>query len=122
MMEANQAGMYPTADKVMILPVKIETKSKGGIVIPDAAKSRIDVASQHGKVIAMGDAARIMSETKGIEIGDMVVFARFAGVEQPGKDGQIYRIMRATDVMAKCEGAFMEAFDATTTPQPSPFR
>ena len=41
----------PLADKVLVQRVEAETKTAGGIVLPDSAKEK----PQKGKVVAVGD-------------------------------------------------------------------
>ena len=40
----------PLGDRVVVKPLEAETKSKGGIVIPDSAKEK----PQEGKIVAVG--------------------------------------------------------------------
>jgi chaperonin GroES len=115
----NQSGIYPTADKIVVLTAKIEEKTAGGLVIPKQVQDKENVAAQNGTLIAVGPAARLMNELDGIEAGDLVVYARYAGVTLPGKDGQVYRLMRATDVIAKADGVYDTQL--LSKPQATPF-
>lgn len=102
----NQAGIYPTADKVLVLPAKVEEKTVGGIVIPQQTQDKENIGAMYGTVVAIGPAARFMAELNGITTGDIIVFARYSGVSQPGRDGNVYKLMRATDVLARAEGIY----------------
>lgn len=113
----NNSGIYPTHDKVLVKPFELEEKSKGGIIIPAAAKQREDVAQQVGVLVAIGPTAREMSELHGINEGDTIIYARYAGFGHPGKDGVVYRLMRVTEVVARCDGVF----DPNMIVKPSPF-
>ena len=43
-------NIQPLGDRVIIKPLEAESKTKGGIVIPDTAKEK----PQEGKVVAVG--------------------------------------------------------------------
>lgn len=78
--------LKPLADRVLIEVKEEETKTKGGILLPDTAQKK----SQRGVVLAVGkgkftDAgARIPMEVK---VGDEVLFAKYSGtdIEEGGK-------------------------------------
>ncbi len=115
----NTSGMYPTGDKVLVLAAEVQEKTQGGLIIPQQTKDKERVASQYGTLVAVGPAARTMNELEGVELGDTVIHARYAGVEHPGKDGRRYRIMRALDVVGKADGVFDP--DLLKSPAPTPF-
>jgi len=72
--------LKPLGDKVIVKRVEAETKTKGGIVLPDTAKEK----PKRGKVLAVGEGRRT---DKGelvkpsVKVGDEVVFSSFAGSE-----------------------------------------
>lgn len=88
----------PLNDRVVIRPDEAETKSPGGIVLPDNAKER----PQRGKVLAVGP-GRILDDgrraTMTLKLGDHVVYSRYAGNEIEIDDGEV-RIMSEGDVLA----------------------
>ena len=100
MKELNTSGLWPTADKILIEPMKVEETTRGGIVLATSSLDKEQLAQTIGTVIAMGSTARECAEMEGIEIGDYVMFARYSGAEFP-IDGLKYRIMRARDVIGK---------------------
>ena len=108
---SNKAGIYPTADAVLVEIVEKEEKTAGGIVIPAAARDRESVAAVHGTVVDMGDAARLLQEMNGVEIGTLVIFGKFAGYTYRGKDGGQYRLLRARDIVAFAEGVFDQHYE-----------
>lgn len=105
----NNTGLYPTADKILVEVCKVEEKSAGGIFLPEMAKDKEQLAQIVGTVLALGgtckaldeDGYMLCPELEGIEVGDHIIFARYAGAEFP-VDGVAYRIMRAKDVIGKC--------------------
>jgi chaperonin GroES len=78
-----------------------ETKTKGGIIIPDTAKEK----PAEGKVIAAGngrlgdDGKRIPLEVKK---GNRVLFSKYGGTEVK-VDGEEYLIMREDDILGIIE-------------------
>jgi co-chaperonin GroES (HSP10) len=63
----------------LIIPDKAKTKSLGGILYPDDAKPMDNAA---GRVVKIGDNRQLangMSVEPGFEVGDRVLFKRWAG-------------------------------------------
>ena len=93
----------PLGDRVLVKRVEEETKTKGGIIIPDTAKEK----PQQGKVIAAGngkakdDGKRIPLDVKA---GDLVLFGKFTG-QEVSLDGEDYLVMREDDVLAVSDAA-----------------
>jgi chaperonin GroES len=77
--------------------VEEETKTKGGIIIPDTAKEK----PAEGKVVAVGsgkvgeDGKRTALE---VEKGDRILFGKYSGTEVK-IEGEEYLIMREDDVL-----------------------
>lgn len=91
----------PLGDRVLVKRVEEETKSKGGIIIPDTAKEK----PQEGEVVAVGpggrdeDGERIAMDLK---IGDRILFGKWSGTEVK-IDGDDLLIMKESDVMGVLE-------------------
>ena len=83
----------PLADRVLIEPQEAQTKTAGGIYIPDTAKEK----PQQGKVIAVGPGKK--DEPMEVKAGDVVLYGKYAGTELE-LDGTKYLIMRQSDVLA----------------------
>ncbi|MGA3050828.1 MAG: co-chaperone GroES [Chitinispirillaceae bacterium] len=88
----------PLADRVIIRPLEAETKTSGGIIIPDSAKEK----PQKGEVIAVGpgkfdDSGKIVALS--LKIGDKVLYGKYSGTEVTF-EGNEYTIMRESDVLA----------------------
>ena len=91
----------PMNDRVLVLRVKEEQKTTGGIIIPDTAKEK----PQEGKVVAVGpgkvgdDGKRTALE---IKAGDRVLFGKYAGTEMK-IDGVEHVFMRENDILGVIE-------------------
>lgn len=86
----------PINDRVVVLPSDPESKTKGGIIIPDSAKE----APARGEVIAVGPGkdGNIMS----LQPGDWVMYGRYAGIEIEW-DGKKYLVLREDDILVIVE-------------------
>ena len=88
----------PLHDRIIVKRTEEEEKTKGGIIIPDAAKEK----PIEGEVIAVGtgkvneDGKKIPLEVK---VGDRVLFGKYAGTEIK-MDGEEHLMMREDDVLA----------------------
>ncbi|MCJ7683978.1 MAG: co-chaperone GroES [Desulfobacteraceae bacterium] len=87
----------PLSDRILVIRVEEEKKTKGGILIPDTAKEK----PQEGKVIAVGPGKvnekgdRISLDVKK---GNRVLFGKYAGNEIK-IDGVEHLIMREDDIL-----------------------
>jgi len=91
----------PLADKVLVQRLEAETKSPGGIVLPDSAKEK----PQRGKIVSVGKGKVLDDGTlRKIQVkkGDIVLFTSYAGTEVK-IDGKEYLIMNESDIMAVIE-------------------
>ena len=90
--------LKPLADKVIVKRLEAETKTKGGIVLPDTAKEK----PKRGKVLAVGEGRRLDSGElvkPSVKPGDDVIFSSFAGSEIT-VDGEELLIMGQEDILA----------------------
>ena len=83
----------PLADRVLIEPAPAETKTVGGIIIPDTAKEK----PLQGTIVAVGQGTK--DEEMVLKEGDKVLYGKYAGTELE-LDGAKYLIMRQSDVVA----------------------
>lgn len=83
-------NIQPLFDKVLIKPQKLEEKTASGIYIPDTAKQD---KPQFGEVVSVG------SDTKVVEIGKTVVFAKY-GPTEISIEGEDYLIIKEEDILA----------------------
>ncbi|MFN8298552.1 MAG: co-chaperone GroES [Chitinophagales bacterium] len=83
----------PLADRVLVKPAEAETKTAGGIIIPDSAKEK----PQRGTVIAVGPGKK--DEPTTVKKGDNVLYGKYSGTEIQ-VDGVDYLIMKESDIFA----------------------
>ncbi|GMV28149.1 MAG: 10 kDa chaperonin [Rhodanobacteraceae bacterium] len=93
--------LRPLHDRVIIKRLEAETKSAGGIVIPDSATEK----PVRGEVIAAG-AGKILEDGKvrpiAVKAGDKVLFGKYSGTEVK-IDGEELLVMREEDLLAVIE-------------------
>jgi len=91
----------PLADKVLVERIEAESKTAGGIVLPDSAKEK----PQRGKIVSVGEGKLLEDGSRSqmqVKKGDEVLFTSYAGSEVK-LDGKEYIIMDETDIMAVIE-------------------
>ncbi|HEX5160311.1 MAG TPA: co-chaperone GroES [Steroidobacteraceae bacterium] len=92
----------PLHDRVIVKRLESETKTAGGIVIPDSAAEK----PVQGKVVAVGK-GKILEDGQvrplDVKIGDKILFGKYSGTEVK-VDGEELVVMREEDVMAIIEG------------------
>ncbi len=95
---AKDLKVKPLHDRVLVSRVAEESKTKGGIIIPDTAKEK----PQEGKVVAVGDGRVLDSGQKAplaVKAGDRILFGKYSGTEIK-LGGEEYLIMREEDILA----------------------
>ncbi len=91
--------IQPLGDRVVVKPLEPESKTKGGIVLPDTVKEK----PQEGEVIAVGKGKVLDSgaiQALEVKAGDRVLYGKYSGSEITTKDGQELLIMREEDILA----------------------
>ena len=91
----------PLHDRVVLRRVDEDTKTKGGIIIPDTAQEK----PMQGEVIAVGPGGRDESGKLipiDVRSGDVVLFGKWSGTEVK-IDGEELLIMKESDVMGVIE-------------------
>ncbi len=91
----------PLHDRVVLKRLDSETKTSGGIIIPDTAAEK----PQQGEVVAVGPGSRDESgKLIAIDLkkGDKVLFGKWSGTEVK-LDGQELLIMKESDIMGVLE-------------------
>ena len=87
----------PLGDRVLVKRVEEESKTKGGIIIPDTAKEK----PQEGEVVAVGPGARDDNgklQPLDVKAGDRILFGKWSGTEVK-LDGEELLIMKESDIM-----------------------
>ena len=93
----------PTGWRILVLPFRMDEKTKGGILMGAETIDRQQVASQCGIVLAMGsqcykDKERYPSGPW-CKVGDWVIFARYAGSRIQIEGGEI-RLLNEDEILA----------------------
>ena len=92
----------PLHDRILVRRVDEETKTAGGIIIPDTAKEK----PIQGEIIAAGQGARDESGKLvplDVKVGDRVLFGKWSGTEVK-INGEDLLIMKESDVLGVIEG------------------
>jgi chaperonin GroES len=94
-------NIRPLHDRIIVERLEEETKTAGGIIIPDTAKEK----PQQGKVIAVGkgkksDDGKI--HPLDVKVGDKILFGKYSGTEIK-LDGKEFLMMREDDVLGVIE-------------------
>jgi len=92
----------PLYDRVLVKRVEEESRSAGGIIIPDSAKEK----PLRGKVLAAGQ-GKLQDDGKlrplAVKEGDVVLFGKYAGTEIK-MNGEEHTILREDDILGIVEG------------------
>ncbi|MGE0256171.1 MAG: co-chaperone GroES [Alphaproteobacteria bacterium] len=91
----------PLHDRVVIRRVQSDTKTAGGIIIPDTAQEK----PQEGEVVSVGPGARTEDGKlvpMDLKAGDRVLFGKWSGTEVK-IDGEELLIMKESDIMGVIE-------------------
>ena len=94
-------ALKPLDDRVVIEQMEAESKTAGGIVLPDTAKEK----PQRGKVVATGPGKMLDSGERckmGVKKGDIVLYAKYGGTEVE-VDGKDLVVLREADILAIVE-------------------
>src|SRR5260221_485962 len=94
--------LRPLQDRVLIRRVDPETKSAGGIFIPDTAQEK----PMEGEVVAVGPGLRGEDgklHALDVKSGDRVLFGKWSGTEVK-VDGEELIIMKESDILGIIEG------------------
>lgn len=94
-------SIKPLYDRVVIKRLAAETKTKGGIVIPDKAAEK----PTQGEVVAVGEGALLDNgslRSLSVKTGDRVLFGQYAGSEVK-IDGEDYLIIKESEIFAIVE-------------------
>jgi chaperonin GroES len=86
-------NIKPLSDRVLVEPAAAETKTAGGIYIPDTAKEK----PQKGTVLAVGPGK--VDEPTTVKKGDVVLYGKYSGTEL-NVEGKDLLIMRESDILA----------------------
>ncbi len=90
-------NIKPLSDRIVVKRIPEETKTAGGILIPDNAKEK----PAEGSVMAVGS-GKVLSDGKvkplDVKVGDKILFSKYSGTEIK-VSGEEHIIMREDDVL-----------------------
>src|SRR5687767_7052957 len=92
----------PLHDRVLVRRVESDTRTAGGIIIPDTAKEK----PMEGEVIAVGSGVRAEDgslQPLDVKSGDRILFGKWSGTEVK-IDGEDLLIMKESDILGIVEG------------------
>src|ERR1700735_1232860 len=87
----------PLHDRVLLRRLESESKTSGGIIIPDTAKEK----PAQAEVVAVGTGVRDEHgklQPLAVSVGDLVLFSKWSGSEVT-IDGEEYLVVKETDIM-----------------------
>ena len=87
----------PLHDRVLVRRIEADSKTAGGIIIPDSAKEK----PSEGEIVAVGGGAKAEDgkvTPLDVKAGDRVLFGKWSGTEVK-LDGDELLIMKESDIM-----------------------
>ncbi|MEA3499078.1 MAG: co-chaperone GroES [Campylobacterota bacterium] len=85
----------PLGDRVLVKVQELETKTASGIIIPDNASQEKPTTAN---VIAIG------ADVKHVNVGDKVIYTKFARSAAVTIDGTEYLVMETSEILGRFEG------------------
>ncbi len=96
------AKIKPINDKVLVKRLEAESKTAGGIVLPDNAKEK----PKEGTIVAIGNGRLLKNGERSqfqVSKGDRVIFSSYAGTEIKVM-GEDFLVLGEDDILAIVEG------------------
>lgn len=96
-------NIRPLYDRVVVRRLEAETRTRGGIVIPDKAAEK----PSQGEVLAVGEGALLengQTRALAVKVGDRVLFSQYSGSEVK-IDGEELLIVKESEILAVIEAA-----------------
>ena len=94
------AKIRPLSDRVLLRALEAEEKTKSGIILPDSAKEKPQMA----EVIAVGSGKVVEGKKQemSVKVGDKVIYSRYAG-DEVKIDGEKYTVIEEEKILAIVE-------------------
>ena len=86
----------PLHDRLLLKPLTAETRTKGGLIIPDTAQEK----PMQGEVVAVGKGKRLEDgrlQAIDVKVGDKVIYGKWSGTEVK-LDGVEHVILKEEDL------------------------
>lgn len=88
------SGIEPLGPNVLVRVDECSAVTAGGIHLADDMSERMTMASETGVIYAIGKTAwKGYAPDERPQVGDRILFERFAGLTPRGADGAPYRVM-----------------------------
>ncbi len=91
-------NVVPVGDHVIVKRLEAEIKTRGGILLPDAAQEK----PTQGRVLSVGDGRILKNGThvaSQVQEGDRILFSSYSGMEVE-IEGEPFLIMSEHDILA----------------------
>jgi chaperonin GroES len=100
-MSKNTPNIRPLSDRIVVTAKEVETKTAGGIFIPDTADKD---KPMRGTVVAIGTGKYVEGKLTPLQVkvGDEILFGKYAGTAIKFDDKE-WLVMREEDVMGVIE-------------------
>lgn len=95
-------GIRPLGERILVQRVEAESKTAGGILLPESAKEK----PKEGIIISLGDGRLLDNGERAewsVKPGDRVLFTSYGGTEVK-YNGEEYLIMEERDILGVIEG------------------
>lgn len=100
----NPSGWEPVEFNVLVQVDTVETKTKGGIFIPDKLVDEKTLASTEATLVAVSPLAFTYETwpegSAKPQPGERILMAKYAGSPVKGADGIEYRVIKDKDILA----------------------
>lgn len=93
----NESGITPIGDRAVIKVMEAETKTSGGIILPEQYKDKKDMAQLEATLLESGETAD-MELAVWPQAGDTVLITKYAGLLYTRNDIE-YRLVRGEDIV-----------------------
>lgn len=90
--------LHPLSDHVIVKPLEDESRTKGGIVLPETSKEK----PQRGEVVAVGTGKLMENGTRAameVKPGDKILFSKY-GPNEVKIEEQTYYVLTESDIYA----------------------
>lgn len=94
----------PVEYNVIVYPEVIESKTSGGILLPDQIKETQELAGQRGRLVAVSPLAFNYDQwpegARKPQVGDVVLHAKYGGALFKDDSGVEFRVLKDKDIVA----------------------
>jgi co-chaperonin GroES (HSP10) len=95
-------GFQPEGCKLLVKVEKVSEKTEGGIYLAPKGREDEQMGTVRAEVMAIGPRVDIEFESGVLELGDIVIFAKYGGnvVEDKRLDG-VWRVLNDEDILIR---------------------